>query len=100
MEIKYTFVRFGILQIHNLFRTKTSEFQMTKLKLSVLCLVSLLCCASLSAAESDVIASVEYFYVQLCRKSGNQSFCPMASRLLPGMGDNVRKIAHNLRKVT
>ncbi|MBO4290300.1 MAG: hypothetical protein J5898_00170 [Lachnospiraceae bacterium] len=37
---------------------------MTKLKLPVSCLVSLLCCASLSAAESDVIASVEYFYVQ------------------------------------
>ena len=37
---------------------------MTMLKLSVLCLVSLLCCASLSAAESDVIASVEYFYAQ------------------------------------
>ena len=36
--------------------------QMNKLKLSISVLVSLLCCASLSAAESDVIASVEYFY--------------------------------------
>ena len=37
---------------------------MNKLKLSISVLVSLLCCASLSAAESDVIASVEYFYAQ------------------------------------
>lgn len=33
-----------------------------KLKLSVSCLISLLCCALFAANEQDVIASVEYFY--------------------------------------
>ena len=35
-----------------------------KLKLSVSCLISLLCCALFAANEPDVIASVEYFYAQ------------------------------------
>jgi len=45
-------------------KTKIHGVQMNKLKLSVSCLISLLCCALFAANEQDVIASVEYFYAQ------------------------------------